>query len=411
MPCVKHAGAPLENATFDEENMESISEFAEQIISCGAHRIVLSGPRGEKRYKKSTFSLVNGQYFIERLTEKQAFHEYCEKNEAAMCICSDIEGYTQVNAWNGEREFTAKLTKKGNLLTGSRACTAAPKAVESQNRKKKYILAEGTVIPPLADMGVMTSNGAVHKAMYDKFKQINRFLEFIDEIVKDEAVDGENNDAENKPMRIIDFGCGKSYLTFIVYYYFTFIRKIPVQMTGVDLKEDVIDFCTKLAEKYGYSNLHFQAGDIADCAADETIDMVITLHACDTATDYALYNAVKRGAKYILSVPCCQHELAGKADYAALPIFDDNGILRERVSALITDSIRQKLLTACGYRTGLMEFVDLSHTPKNLLLRAKKTNLTERTRRSALKTAEDTLEVLKTEQKLHELLKKDGYFD
>lgn len=136
MPCVKHAGAPLENATFDEENMESISEFAEQIISCGAHRIVLSGPRGEKRYKKSTFSLVNGQYFIERLTEKQAFHEYCEKKEAAMRICSDFEGYTQVNAWNGEREFTAKLTKKGNLLTGSRACTAAPKAVESQNRKK-----------------------------------------------------------------------------------------------------------------------------------------------------------------------------------------------------------------------------------------------------------------------------------
>ena len=129
MPCVKHAGAPLENATFDEENMESISEFAEQIISCGAHRIVLSGPRGEKRYKKSTFSLVNGQYFIERLTEKQAFHEYCEKNEAAMRICSDFEGYTQVNAWNGEREFTAKLTKKGNLLTGSRACTAAPKAL------------------------------------------------------------------------------------------------------------------------------------------------------------------------------------------------------------------------------------------------------------------------------------------
>ena len=157
--------------------------------------------------------------------------------------------------------------------------------------------------------------------------------------------------------------------------------------------------------------MHFQAGDIADCAADEAIDMVITLHACDTATDYALYNAVKRGAKYILSVPCCQHELAGKADYAAMPIFDENGILRERVSALITDSIRQKLLTACGYRTGLMEFVDLSHTPKNLLLRAKKANLTERTRRSALKTAEDTLEVLKTEQKLHELLKKDGYFD
>lgn len=153
MPCVKHAGAPLENATFDEENMESISEFAEQIISCGAHRIVLSGPRGEKRYKKSTFSLVNGQYFIERLTEKQAFHEYCEKNEAAMRICSDFEGYTQVNAWNGEREFTAKLTKKGNLLTGSRACTAAPKAVESQNRKKKYILAEGTVIPPAGGHG------------------------------------------------------------------------------------------------------------------------------------------------------------------------------------------------------------------------------------------------------------------
>ena len=265
-----------------------------------------------------------------------------------------------------------KADKKGNLLTGSRACTAAPKAVESQNRKKKYILAEGTVIPPLADMGVMTSNGAVHKAMYDKFKQINRFLEFIDEIVKDEAVDGENNDAEKQPMRIIDFGCGKSYLTFIVYYYFTFIRKIPVQMTGVDLKEDVIDFCTKLAEKYGYSNLHFQAGDIADCAADETIDMVITLHACDTATDYALYNAVKRGAKYILSVPCCQHELNRQIKNEILEPILKYGLLKERMAALITDGLRAQYLERAGYEAQILEFIDMEHTPKNILIRAVK---------------------------------------
>ena len=218
-------------------------------------------------------------------------------------------------------------------------------------------------------------------------------------------------DDTSETLHIIDFGCGKSYLTFVLYYYFTEIQKRNVQIAGLDLKADVIKNCNAAAKKYGYENLHFEVGDINGYRTDAPVDMVVTLHACDTATDYALYNAVKRGAKYILSVPCCQHELAGKADYAALPIFDDNGILRERVSALITDSIRQKLLTACGYRTGLMEFVDLSHTPKNLLLRAKKTNLTERTRRSALKTAEDTLEVLKTEQKLHELLKKDGYFD
>lgn len=397
------------------DNMESIVEFAKMIIAAGAHRVVLSGPRGEKRYRKSTFLLVNEQYFIERLTEKQAFHEYCGREAAAERICLDFEGFTQINAWNGEREFTARLTKKGKLLTGSHACASAPKTVESQNRKKKYILAEGTVIPPLVDMGVMTKSGEVHKPMFDKFKQINRFLEFIDEIIDDETSGGESgaNDPGNvrEPMRIIDFGCGKSYLTFIVYYYFTFIRKIPVQMIGVDLKADVIEFCTGLAEKYGYSNLHFKAGDIADCAAGERIDMVITLHACDIATDYALYNAIKRGARYILSVPCCQHELASAADYAKLPIFDDNGILRERVSALITDSVRQKLLTACGYKTGLMEFVDLSHTPKNLLLRAKKAKLPESTRRAALKTVEDTLAALNTEQKLHELLKKDGYIE
>lgn len=393
---------------------EKTAEMLDEIIASNPHKIVLGGGKGEYRKIVCGKKQISGKlvYQLEKYTDKQVFHENIGEEDLKGTLGGYIgENFRQLNSFAVGYDYELRVSKKGEPHLTRKKSDKKQVTIQGNNRKKKYILEEGMDIPVFKELGIFTKDGKVAKPMYDKFKQINRFLEFIDEIVKYETVDGENNDAEKKPMRIIDFGCGKSYLTFIVYYYFTFIRKIPVQMTGVDLKEDVIDFCTKLAEKYGYSNLHFQAGDIADCAADETIDMVITLHACDTATDYALYNAVKRGAKYILSVPCCQHELAGKADYAALPIFDDNGILRERVSALITDSIRQKLLTACGYRTGLMEFVDLSHTPKNLLLRAKKTNLTERTRRSALKTAEDTLEVLKTEQKLHELLKKDGYFD
>ena len=380
--------------------MESISEFIQSALSEGAYKFVLSGKRSSSLpYRRVSFSLLEneGEFFIEKLTDKQAFHSRIAVNEAADEIESCFSDFIQINAWSRISEYTAKLSKKGRLMTGRHKAAAAPKAQTDQNRSKNYLLPDNTVVPPLVDMGVMTPSGAVRKDMYDKFKQINRFLECIDDCIRGEGLG-------DKELNIIDFGCGKSYLTFIVYYYFSEIKHIPVRMTGLDLKEDVIAFCNELAEKYGYDKLNFIAGDIAKYDMSEPVDMMISLHACDTATDYALYNAIARGVRFILSVPCCQHELNTNADFGKMSVLNDSGILRERAASLFTDGIRAKMLTFCSYKTQLMEFVDLSHTPKNILIRAKKALIPESTRQKALMDAEELLGILNTEQTLHKLL-------
>ena len=380
--------------------MESISEFIQSALSEGAYKFVLSGKRSSSLpYRRVSFSLLEneGEFFIEKLTDKQAFHSRIAVNEAADEIESCFSDFIQINAWSRISEYTAKLSKKGRLMTGRHKAAAAPKAQTDQNRSKNYLLPDNTVVPPLVDMGVMTPAGAVRKDMYDKFKQINRFLECIDDCIRGESLG-------DKELNIIDFGCGKSYLTFIVYYYFSEIKHIPVRMTGLDLKEDVIAFCNELAEKYGYDKLHFIAGDIAKYDMSEPVDMMISLHACDTATDYALYNAIARGVRFILSVPCCQHELNTNADFGKMSVLNDSGILRERAASLFTDGIRAKMLTYCSYKTQLLEFVDLSHTPKNILIRAKKALIPETTRQKALMDAEELLGILNTEQTLHKLL-------
>ena len=380
--------------------MESISEFIQSALSEGAYKFVLSGKRSSSLpYRRVSFSLLEneGEFFIEKLTDKQAFHSRIAVNEAADEIESCFSDFIQINAWSRISEYTAKLSKKGRLMTGRHKAAAAPKAQTDQNRSKNYLLPDNTVVPPLVDMGVMTPSGAVRKDMYDKFKQINRFLECIDDCIRDENLG-------DKEFNIIDFGCGKSYLTFIVYYYFSEIKHVPVRMTGLDLKEDVIVFCNGLAEKYGYDKLNFIAGDIAKYDMSEPVDMMISLHACDTATDYALYNAIVRGVRFILSVPCCQHELNTNADFGKMSVLNDSGILRERAASLFTDGIRAKMLTFCSYKTQLMEFVDLSHTPKNILIRAKKALIPESTRQKALMDAEELLGILNTEQTLHKLL-------
>ena len=386
--------------------MDTIGEFIGTVVSEGAYRVVLSGAKPNAEFRKVRLDLADGGYFAEKLTEKQAFHERIPLARAGERIESLFAGFSQINAWTAGEEFTARVTKKGKLLCGRHAASAAP-AREGAERKKSYLLEDRRTVPPLVDMGVMTPAGQVKANMNDKFRQINRFLEFIEELV--EPAEGE----EQRPLNIVDFGCGKSYLTFIVYYYFSEIKRRPVRMTGVDLKRDVIEFCTALAEKYGYADLRFHCGDIADFVRSDKmpIDLVITLHACDTATDLALFNAVRFGAKYILSVPCCQHELNTNADFSAFPLFNDGGILRERAAALMTDSIRQKLLTACGYSARVIEFVDLAHTPKNLLIRAKKAPLGAMARKKALIEAEDALSALKTEQTLHRLLAENGYLN
>lgn len=270
------------------------------------------------------------------------------------------------NALVETQSFTANVlvSKKGTITIKKKMNASAkqPKISLSHNRKKKYILEEGIPVPFLIDLGVMTQNGNIVNAHYDKFRQINRFLEYIEDILPSLPT--------GRELRILDFGCGKSYLTFAIYYYLKVLKGYPVRITGLDLKEDVIRHCNELAVKYGYDKLEFLCGDIAYYDGCSQVDMVVTLHACDTATDYALAKAVGWGAKVILSVPCCQHELNKQMKNDLLSPVLHYGILKERMAALMTDGLRAQILEANGYRTQILEFIDMAHTPKNLLIRA-----------------------------------------
>ena len=249
----------------------------------------------------------------------------------------------------------------------------------NHNRIKNYIIAEGTPVPFLISLGVMTPDGKVVNSRYDKFKQINRFLEYINDILPSVM---ELKKSESHPLQIADFGCGKSYLTFAVHYFLTQIKKIDCTIVGLDLKKDVIEHCNKLAKDFGCEGLIFKTGNIAeysDSEPEHNPDIVITLHACDTATDFALKYAVEKKAKAILSVPCCQHEInqqleknkkeIAESEASVLAPVLKHGLLRERTAALITDALRADYLERWGYKVDVMEFIDMSHTPKNILLR------------------------------------------
>ncbi|MBD7970708.1 class I SAM-dependent methyltransferase [Paenibacillus gallinarum] len=292
----------------------------------------------------------------------KVIHENLEPEQAVKAVTALFEEtFRQGMLCTPEADYQILISKKYKVSILTRS--PSKKEIDlSHNRKKRYVLEDGKPIPFLIELGIMSEEGKVHARRYDKFKQINRFLEMVEDILPSLP--------EERPITIVDFGCGKSYLTFALYHYLAVKQRRKIKVVGLDLKADVIEHCSQIAKNLGYQNLKFLVGDIAEYNELEQVDMVVTLHACDTATDAALDKAVRWGASVILSVPCCQHELFAQMEASVMNPLLSHGILKERFAALATDSIRAKLLDMMGYRTQLLEFIDMEHTPKNILIRA-----------------------------------------
>lgn len=388
---------------------EELEKALEGFLNRGLERMIFSNPRSREHFLKMTVRplILKGalKFQVEEFTEKQAFQKNMDREEALSYILLQLESLYR----NGEIISEAGMM---NILIGKKGTVTIKRKMKmgrreagrpdlerdgapilNHNRKKNYLLPEGVPVPFLAELGVMTPEGRVVRSRYDKFRQINRFLEFIEDILP--------RLSKTRVNTIIDFGCGKSYLTFAMYYYLKELMGYPVQVVGLDLKEDVIALCNRLSRKFGFEDLHFYHGDIAGYEGVSHVDMVVTLHACDTATDYALAKAVRWGAKVILSVPCCQHELNRQIHNEMLKPVLDYGLLRERMSALITDGLRARLLEQEGYKTQILEFIDMEHTPKNIMIRAVKQGLPKKGVDRELRRM---LEELKAEPTLYRLL-------
>lgn len=365
------------------------------ILEDNIFKIVFSKVR-DKKLKKVVIEDKLKFFQISKYTNTQVFHENIDRQDLREYILKFLsENFFNLNAWSDEYEYSLNITKKQKVFFNKLKSDVKVKKNIAHNRKKNYIFPEGEVIDVLVDMGIFTKDGKVVKSMYDKYKQINRFIEIIDDAVKD---------FNFKKLNIIDFGCGKSYLSFLVYHYLTNVKGIETKLLGLDLKADVIEKCNIAAKKYAYTNMSFELGDIRGYEPKFDVDMVITLHACDTATDYALYNGIKWKSKMIFSVPCCQHELNLQLKKSKKDIFTRYGIIKERFSGLMTDSIRANLLEYKGYNTDLLEFIDFSHTPKNILIRAIKNSKISGSKEKYLEEVRDILKEYNVNQTLYKLL-------
>lgn len=358
---------------------ETVESMVELFANEQLHQMIFSNPAQKDGILKVRIRPVNLRgrllFQAEELVGTQAFH----KNLLPEEVCDYVTGLLSGGLRNGEvisglGSAVVLVSKKGTVTVKIKRAVQpkqeekretdrlASEVILAHNRKKRYVLEEGKPVEFLVDLGVMTKEGKIVRTRYDKFRQINRFLEFIEDILP--------NLDPGRETTIIDFGCGKSYLTFAMYHYLHCLKGYPVRIIGLDLKKDVISRCNLLAEQYGYEKLRFYHGDIASYEGVDHVDMVVALHACDTATDYALAKAVRWGARVILSVPCCQHELNRQMKNEQMkPVFQ-YGLIKERMAALYTDALRAQLLEGQGYRTQILEFIDMEHTPKNILIRA-----------------------------------------
>ena len=349
--------------------MNQIEELLKRVLTSLLVDMVISGARGGGDFIKIKVRPVmirDSLYFqVSRYTDKQVFHENMTAEDALETLSGWIlHDFRQAQIRMQDEMVTVLVSKKGKATVKSKKAACIETQNLEHNRKKQYIIEEGTAVPFMIDLGVMTESGKIIRTRYDKYRQINRFLEFIEDILPELPTD--------RTVHIIDFGCGKSYLTFAMYYYLKVLKHYDIRITGLDLKQKVIEDCQALADRYGYDGLQFLCGDIADYNGTDEVDMVVTLHACDTATDYALYKAVKWHASVILSVPCGQHELNRKMQCETLSGAFQYGLIKERTAALMTDAMRGQLLEMKGYKTQLLEFIDMEHTPKNILIRGVK---------------------------------------
>lgn len=337
-------------------------------------KIILSGGKNNVEYQKIVYNLIENDlkkyYYIEKFKENKVFHDNIDYINLENNFLMNYENYRNITIFKLESTFEIKISKKGKIFIKEHKAINKNLIKNENNNQKKYIIKEGMDIDILIELGIFTNDYKIINKKYDKFKQINRFIEIIDDELK--------NVDNNKRINIIDFGCGKSYLTFILYYYLVKIKKLNINMIGVDLKEDVINKCNELAKKYKYENLKFEIGNINGYKPKFNVDMVISLHACDIATDYALFNAIEWNSKYIFSVPCCQHELYNQIKSNDLKEILKYNIIKERMASLFTDSIRCLILEIIGYNVQILEFVDFDNSPKNLLIRAKKSNISQK---------------------------------
>ncbi|MCM1112564.1 MAG: SAM-dependent methyltransferase [Muribaculum sp.] len=390
--------------------MDELNGLLEEILNIDLRQIVLSNTRDEAQGTKVKVRpvLLKGELFFQETLYRgtQVFHENLTGEEMRERIGTYLETLFRQGEFQGASlEGTVLVSRKGKMTVKMRRTKEADKpsgaagsAALAHNRAKRYLLADGEPVDFLVGLGVQTPDGKVVKAKYDKFRQINRYLEFIEDVLDELPRD--------RAIRIVDFGCGKSYLTFAMYYYLHELQGRDLQVVGLDLKADVIARCNELAQRLHYGGLHFERGDISTYGGAAEADMVVSLHACDTATDYALEKAVKWGAGVIFAVPCCQHEINGQMRCKTLQPLLKYGLIKERMAALVTDALRANLLEQKGYDTQILEFIEMEHTPKNVLIRAvkrKDAGMKRRGDRSDLRELTDFLQIHPTlEQLLNE---------